>query len=45
MTEVKILVPCYTTQSQAQNCASGADFANDLYASDIKKLEQSRKKS
>ena len=44
MTEVKILVPCYTTQSQAQNCASGADSANNSYASDIKKLKQSRKK-
>jgi len=39
MIEVKVLVPCYTTQSQAQNCASGADSANDSYASDIKKLK------
>ena len=44
MIEVKVLVPGYTTQSQAQNCASGADSANDPYAFDIKKLKQSRKK-
>ena len=64
MTEVKVLVSGYTTQSQAQNCVPGqsqaqncvpgqsqaqncvpgADSANNSYASDIKKLKQSRKK-